>query len=126
MLRGSISLLALVCAAIAAADPPAELPAVDAMPPRLSSAERLTQIAQRVQAAAIYPPIARARGVSGETTVVFEIERSGAPQEIRIRRSSGSPTLDRAAERAVTAAAPLPWVYGEVTVPVLFVLRDAE
>ena len=39
-------------------------------------------------------------------------------------RSSGSATLDRAAERAVREAAPLPRMLGHVTVPVRFALRD--
>ena len=40
--------------------------------------------------------------------------------------SAISVSLDRAAERAVSDAAPLPWVYGEVTVPVRFALRDPD
>ncbi len=101
-------------------------PIRDASHPRPTARERLSQIARRVQAAAVYPPIAQTRGVAGETIVVFEIARNGAPEKVRTRQSSGSLSLDRAAERAVARAAPLPWVYGEVTVPVRFVLRDPD
>lgn len=101
-------------------------PIRDASHPRPTARERLSQIARRVQAAAVYPPIAQTRGVAGETIVVFEIARNGAPEKVRTRQSSGSLSLDRAAERAVARAAPLPWVHGEVTVPVRFVLRDPD
>ena len=101
-------------------------PISDAAPQRPTARERLLQIAQRVQGAAIYPPIAQARGVAGEAIVTFEIARNGAPERVRTQQSSGSVSLDRAAERAVTRAAPLPWIHGEVTVPVRFVLRAQD
>ncbi len=101
-------------------------PIRDASPPHPTARERLSQIARRVQGAVVYPPIAHTRGVAGETIVVFEIARNGAPEKVRTRQSSGSLSLDRAAERAVARAAPLPWVHGEVTVPVRFVLRDPD
>ncbi|MEE8475409.1 MAG: TonB family protein [Myxococcota bacterium] len=101
-------------------------PIADASAPRPTARERLSQIAQRVQGAAIYPPIAQARGVAGESIVTFEIARNGAPENVRTQQSSGSVSLDRAAEQAVARAAPLPWIHGEVTVPVQFVLRGPD
>ncbi len=110
----------------------AEQPSVDARPPVVedlaptgpSVAERLDRIRAQVQAVAVYPPIARARSVSGEVQVRFTITADGTPTGIEIARSSGSTALDRAAERAVADASPLPYVYGNVTVPVRFALRD--
>ena len=112
-----------VCVAWAAA---AGGPATDAVLPRPTASERLAEIARRVQQVASFPPIARARGLEGEALVAFEITREGAPHKIHTVRSSGSVALDRAAERAVSDAAPLPWVYGEVIVPVRFALRDPD
>jgi len=109
-------------AASAAAESPAAAPPADAVPAGPSVEERLAEIARRVQAVAIYPPIARVRGLSGETLVTFEVGPAGAPERLRTSRSSGHLSLDRAAERAVLEAAPLPRVIGEVSVPVRFQL----
>jgi TonB family protein len=98
----------------------------DAAPRGPSAAERLEEIRRRVQAAVVYPPIAHARGVAGETRVAFRILADGRPDAIRTAGSSGSATLDRAAEQAVTAAAPFPPMIGQVVVPVRFVLRDPD
>ena len=124
---GSLLLAVAVLPALASAQP-AEPPAVAAPPPAAvdasaqgpSLAARLAEIRQRVQAALVYPPIARRRAVSGEAIVSFAIDAQQRAEGVRIERSSGYPTLDRAAEQAARAAAPLPWVYGRVEVPVRF------
>ncbi len=100
-----------------AAPPPV---AIDASAQGQNLAARLAEIRQRVQAALVYPPIARRRAVTGEAIVSFAIDAQQRAQAVRIERSSGYPTLDRAAEQAAHAAAPLPWVYGRVEVPVRF------
>lgn len=41
-------------------------------------------------------------------TVTFEIERDGSVRDVEIETSSGVPSLDRSAIRAVEQAAPLP------------------
>jgi TonB family protein len=89
-----------------------------------SLSQRLAEIRQRVQKAKTYPAIARKRGVEGETSVAFEIDRTGAPRDIVTVESSGYGALDRAALQAVERAGVLPWVYGRVTVPVRFTLRE--
>lgn len=127
----------LVIAVLAVAAPAAseELPPVAARPPRAvedasppspTVAERLAEIQRRVQRAASYPPIARARGIEGETLVSFEIGGEGLAYDVRALRSSGSGALDRAALRAVERAGVLPYVLGPVSVPVRFSLRDAN
>jgi TonB family protein len=108
---------------IAAAET-AEVRFVDAVPLGPSVAERLGVIRGRIQAALVYPPLARLHRVEGEALVRFEIGHDGAPREVQVFRTSGKPSLDRAATRAVAAAAPLPWVYGRLEVPVRFELED--
>jgi TonB family protein len=99
---------------------------VDAIPQGPSLSSRLEDIRRRVQSALVYPPIARERRETGEVVVGFAIGSDHRARDVRTVVSSGRPTLDRAAERAVVAAAPLPYVYGRVQVPVRFELdRDS-
>jgi len=102
----------------------AEVRFVDAAPAGPSVEARLREIRQRIQAALVYPPLARVRSVEGEALVHFEVARDGTVQELVVAASSGVASLDRAAMRAVTAAAPLPWVFGRLAVPVRFTLDD--
>jgi TonB family protein len=95
---------------------------VDAAPPSPSVQARLAEIRRRIQAALVYPPVARIEHLEGETLVRFAIEPDGRAHDVAVYRSSGRPTLDRAALRAVADAAPLPWVYGRLEVPVRFAL----
>jgi TonB family protein len=107
-----------------AAAPAAGVRFVDAVPLGPSVTARLAEIRRRIQAAVVYPPLARVQHVEGEALVRFEIGHDGAPREVQLFRTSGKPSLDRAATRAVAAAAPLPWVYGRLEVPVRFELED--
>ena len=95
---------------------------VDASPPYAHARERLVEIQRRIQAALRYPPAARAREIEGTALVRFDIDNDGTPREIVVQHSSGLLSLDRAARAAVAAAAPLPWVYGRLEVPVVFAL----
>ena len=96
--------------------------AEDAVPlgPRVE--ERLAQIRERIQAAVVYPPLARLRRLEGVAQVRFAIARDGSPQDVSVAGSTGHAILDRAALAAVRDAAPLPWVYGLLEVPVRFEL----
>lgn len=100
----------------------AEVRIVDALPPSSSAAERLSAIRRRIQAALVYPPDARWRSLEGVAVVRFRIDTQGHAEGIRTARSSGHWILDRAAARAVTDAAPLPYVWGRLEVPVHFTL----
>lgn len=123
----AIGLILGLLPALAGAEPTAT-PAVDAAPPIAtdlaaqgpSLESRLDEIRRRVQAALLYPPIAKRRAITGETVVSFAIDAQLRAQDVRTERTSGHPTLDRAAERAARSAAPLPWIYGRVEVPVRF------
>ncbi len=114
--------------------PAAAEPDVAAPPPRRAEDapsggvpfdDRLAEIRRRIQGALVYPPLARAREVEGESEVAFEIGPGGTPAAIRVERSSGSALLDAAAARAVRDAAPLPPVLGRLRVPVRFALDAA-
>lgn len=98
----------------------------DLAPTGPSLEERLAEIHARVQRAATYPPIARVRAVTGETLVEFHIDPDGTPRDVQVKRSSGSAPLDRAAERAVHDAAPLPRIIGSVRMPVRFQLTSSD
>jgi TonB family protein len=126
-------MVASALALAAHADPPAvqartdAAAAVDARSHGRSVEERLDVIRQRVQAAATYPALAQLRRVEGTSLVGFAIDPAGRARDVAIAATSGSPQLDRAAERAVVDAGTLPWVYGRLEVPVRFELvRRAE
>jgi protein TonB len=132
--RTTALVLALALSTTAAARAGEELAAVSAHPPLVEDAvpggptvsARLAEIQRRVQRAARYPVIALSRSVEGETLVAFEIAADGRPVAVETSATSGSGSLDRAALLAVESAAPLPWVYGRVVVPVRFELGDPE
>jgi protein TonB len=100
----------------------AHAPAVDLAPTGPSVEARLSEIRRRIQAALVYPPLARWQDRQGATLVRFEIGADGRAREVRVARSSGEPLLDAAAARAVVAAGVLPRVYGPLEVPVSFEL----
>jgi TonB family protein len=102
---------------VAAAESP-QVRFVDAVPQGPSVAARLAEIQRRIEEALVYPPLARMQRIEGEALVHFAIEHDGTPKDVVVHRSSGKPSLDRAATLAVEAAVPLPWVYGRLEVPV--------
>ena len=118
----------------AAVFPPAQVAAnrgeparfVDGTPETPSAAARLRTIRKRIQAALVYPPLARSDALEGSARVRFDIGRDGIPRDVVLSHSSGRPSLDRAALRAVDDAAPLPWVYGRLEVPVRFALEPRQ
>ena len=96
---------------------------VDALPPSPSVEARLAEIRRRIQDVLAYPTLARAQEREGEALVQFEIAAEGHATRIETASSSGHWILDRAAERAVADAAPLPYVWGRLEVPVHFGLE---
>jgi TonB family protein len=109
------------------ASPGAEVEAVwvDAIPRGPSVAERLELIRRRLQAALVYPPLARQHGIEGVTTIEFEIGPAGRAAGVRTTASSGSELLDRAAERCAVDAGQLPRIFGRLVVPIRFDLESA-
>ena len=119
------ALLALQGPAVAGAD--VEVVAVeiiDAVPRGPSLAERLAEIRRLIQAALVYPPSARQRGLQGVSELEFVIGVDGSPEDVTLAGSSGHRILDRAARRSVEAAGVLPRVYGRLRVPVRFDLDE--
>ncbi len=100
--------------------------AQDAVPPGPRLDDRLREIRERIQAAVVFPPLARMRQLEGVAQVRFEIAADGRPLGIAVTGSTGHSILDRAALAAVAAAAPLPWVYGLLEVPVRFELSRRQ
>lgn len=122
--RAALACLLLLSAASARAGDltVAEVRLVDALPPAPPVTERLEVIRRRIQDALVYPHLARHHGRKGDARVRFLIGNDGAAQGIETVASSGHYLLDRAAEHAVRDAAPLPYVWGRLEVPVRFEL----
>jgi TonB family protein len=97
---------------------------VDGAPPGPSVAARVAEIRERLQAALVYPPQARRRGLEGVSRIQFTIGPDGRAREIRTAASSGHTLLDRAAERCAVDAGQLPRVLGRLDVPIRFSLTD--
>jgi TonB family protein len=98
----------------------------DSTPRGVGFEDRVAEIRRRIQEALVYPPLARKREVEGTSEVAFEISPAGEARALELERSSGSTLLDRAAERAVRDAAPLPPVLGRLRIPVRFELAEAS
>jgi TonB family protein len=99
----------------------------DGIPPPPSLAERLAEIRRRVQAAVVYPEVARRRGIEGLARIRFVVGSDGRAAQVETVESSGSALLDRAAEQGARDAHALPYVYGRVEMPVRFALeRDGR
>jgi TonB family protein len=130
--RGAAELLlALALAGAALAEPHnpylegADVIGVDGMPAPPSVEERVEEIRRRLQAALVYPPIARKRGLEGVTRIRFTIGPSGLAEDVETTRSSGHAILDHAAERCARDAGRLPRVLGRLDVPIRFAMEDA-
>jgi len=97
---------------------------VDGAPRGASAAERIAEIRERLQAALVYPPHARRRGLEGTSRIQFTIGPDGHARDVRTAASSGHASLDRAAERCAVDAGQLPRVLGRLEVPIRFSLED--
>jgi protein TonB len=100
----------------------ADLVFEDALPGAPTVDARLEEIRRLLQAALVYPPVARRIGLEGTAWLRFEIDREGAARDVAVARSSGHAVLDRAARQTVDRAGRLPWVYGKIEVPIRFSL----
>ncbi len=98
----------------------------DVVPQGPSLEERLAAIQRRVQAALVYPPLARRRRTEGTALLAFEVGADGRARRVALANSSGFAALDRAALRAVHAAGELPYVYGRLEIPVRFELTASS
>ena len=96
---------------------------IDAIPAGRSVQDRVDEIRRRVQQAVVYPDAARRRGIHGTTRIQFEVNAEGHAKEVTTVASSGSDLLDAAAKQRAVDAAPLPYVFGRLRIPVVFELK---
>jgi protein TonB len=115
----TLAAAALALASATAAVRAGEIDLVAAPP---SAEARLEQVRERVQAAVVYPAAARERGIQGVARIQFRVDPAGRAADVITVESSGSPLLDRAAQKAALAARTLPQLYGWVRIPVRFEL----
>lgn len=89
--------------------------------------ENYALIQNSIQKMIHYPRMARKMGWEGKVVVCFEICKDGHIENMRIIESSGSKVLDKNALEAIKQAAPfsMPPAKAELTVPVIYRLRDA-
>lgn len=121
--------IALLAAGLGHAETPPGVTArageIDAVPSGRSAQERIDEIRRRVQEAVIYPEAARQRGIHGTTRIQFEVSAAGRAKDVTTVESSGSGLLDAAALQSAHDAAPLPYVFGRLRIPVVFELTDS-
>jgi TonB family protein len=86
----------------------AAAPAVDLDRPPADLREYVTRIRDRIRAHRAYPREALDRRQGGDLQIELQVARSGRLECAALRRSSGSPILDRYMMTAVRLAQPLP------------------
>lgn len=86
----------------------------------------LISLRRAIEKALVYPPVARMRRMEGTVIVGFSISRQGAPENIRITKSSGFEILDSAAEKTIVKASPFPGVAGRIEIPITFRLEKGR
>ena len=129
-LAALLAALALLAPVAAAPEPPnpyaegASVLGVDGVPAGPSVAQRLEEIRALLQAALVYPPLARKRGLEGTSRIEFVIGPDGHARDVRTAATSGYPMLDEAAERCARDAGQLPRVLGRLEVPIRFSLEE--
>lgn len=69
----------------------------------------LSKIKAKIEAAKLYPLLAKRMKLEGKPTVLFEINADGSVKYVQITNSSGEAVLDNAAIEAVKRAIPLPY-----------------
>lgn len=86
----------------------------------------INRIKAAIERAKRYPVIARKRKQEGTVVAEFSINSRGAPENVRIIRSSGFSLLDSEAKNTIVRAAPFPVVSGAVEVPITFRIKDEK
>jgi protein TonB len=66
----------------------------------------LARLKRRIQNEWVYPEEALSRGLSGELSLVFTLNKNGSMTNLRLVQSSGFPILDEEALRAIKQSAP--------------------
>lgn len=79
------------------------LPAVGLDVGKLERVKTLPKYIPRQISGVVYPPDALKRGIGGDVRVLFRIDAKGRPQDCRIIKGSGYPSLDEASCRSLTS-----------------------
>jgi len=101
----------------------ANLKNINRLPANTGNADISKTIRTAIEKALIYPPLAKKRGIEGTVTAGFSINSRGYPENIKILRTSGHEILDSAAIDTVTRASPLPFIKGNIEIPITFILK---
>lgn len=84
----------------------------------------LAEIRSRIERVKRYPVFARKSGVEGRALVRFQINRSGEPDGILLKTSSGSGILDQEAVETIRRAAPYPAYEDPLEIWIRFELKQ--
>ncbi len=68
----------------------------------------LRRVRALIESNKIYPMSAREKGIEGKVLISFVVLRDGSVKELKILKSSGSSSLDRAARKAIIDSVPFP------------------
>lgn len=85
--------------------------------------EVLAEIRKKIERAKRFPALARRLGLSGVSTLSFQLTETGALQNLALANSSGTKLLDDAALATVRRAAPFPYYPHPIQVAIRFELR---
>jgi protein TonB len=90
-----------------------------------SNSSVLEAIRSAIEKAKNYPFLARKKKIEGTVITEFSISGRGYPEDIKIKKSSGSEILDLAAIKIITRAAPFPMITSKIVIPITFKLTES-
>jgi protein TonB len=91
-----------------------------------SNSSVLKAIRSAIEKAKDYPFLARKKKIEGTVITEFTISGRGYPEDIKVKKSSGSEILDSAAIKIITRAAPFPKVNSKIVIPLTFKLTESN
>jgi TonB family protein len=77
-------------------------------------------IRNAIEKAKKYPLIAKKKMIHGTVVAEFSINPSGFPENMVVKKSSGSEILDAAAMKTIIKAAPFPYAEKRIEIPIKF------
>ncbi|MBU4483883.1 energy transducer TonB [bacterium] len=82
----------------------------------------LSLIRKRIEENKYYPAIAKKREIEGSPEVSFKITKDGSLEYLKLKNSSGSDILDKAALETVQRATPLPYYSSPISLSLNYTL----
>ncbi len=80
-------------------------------------------IRNAIEKAKTYPLIAKKKMIQGTVVAEFSINHKGFPENMMVKKSSGSEILDSAAMKTIIKAAPFPYAEKRIEIPIKFELN---